>query len=94
MLRSQVRDHFFEVRPWFFGISSLVPVLEFTDTLLHGGFERVLCFGPYFVLLLGGSFVMCIIGTLTANRRFHAYWAVLFLLAMTGWMVIGFWSIG
>jgi len=91
---SDLEAHFFEVRPWFFGMSALVPVAEFVDTLLHGGFERVFNFGPYFVMLLGGSFVMCIIGAMTDNRRFHAVWAVIFLLAMTGWMVVGFWSIG
>jgi hypothetical protein len=86
--------HFFEVRPWFFGISALIPVMELADTLLHGGIERVLGFGPYFILLLGGSFVMCIIGAVTASRTFHAIWAIVFLLAMTGWEVLGFWSIG
>lgn len=91
---SDLQAHFFKVRPWFFGISALVPVAELLDTLLHGGFERVFSFGPYFIVLLSVSFVMCIIGAITDNRKFHAVWALIFLSAMTGWMVVGFWSIG
>lgn len=91
---SDLESHYFEVRPWFFGIMAMVPVAEIFDTLLHGGIERLLGFGLYLILFLGGSFVMCIIAALTASRTFHAVWAVIFLIAMTGWEVIAFWSIG
>ena len=86
--------HFFEVRPWFFTILALVPVAEFFDTFLHGGFERVFGFGAYYVLLLISSLIGGIIGAVTANRRFHGVVAFAFFLAMTGWMVVGFWEIG
>ena len=86
--------HFFEVRPWFFTILAFVALAEFADTLLHGGFERVFGFGTYYVLLMASSLLFCIIGATTANRRFHAVGALVFFFAMTGWMVVGFWSIG
>lgn len=86
--------HFFEVRPWFFTILALVSVAEFADTFLHGGFERVLGFGTYYILLLASCLICGIIGAMTANRRFHATVALAFFLAMTGWVFVGFWSIG
>ena len=39
---SDLEAHFFEVRPWLFTIMALVPIAEFADTFLHGGFERVM----------------------------------------------------
>ena len=86
--------HFFEVRPWFFAIASFIPPLELTDTLLHGGMDRVIGLGPLYSAILAVSETCCVIGARTANRSFHGAWASTFFLGMSTWMVTGFWSIG
>ncbi len=86
--------HFFEVRPWFFAIASFIPPLELADTLLHGGIDRVIGLGPLYSVVLLVSEICCIAGARTANRRFHGAWASVFFFGMSGWMVVGFWSIG
>ena len=91
---TDLEAHFFEVRPWFFTVLAFTPVAEFADTLLTGGLERVFGLGTYYILLVTSSLFCCIIGAMTANRRFHAVVALGFFFAMTGWMVVGFWAIG
>jgi hypothetical protein len=91
---SDLEAHFFEVRPWFFAIAAFIPPLELADTLLHGGIHRVLGLGPFYIAILIGSEICCVVGAWTSNRRFHAGWASSFFLMMSSWMVTRFWAIG
>jgi hypothetical protein len=88
-----LQEHFFEVRPWFFTLGALAILAEFGDTLLHGGFSRVLWLGPVYVSLLSSVFALNIIGARTTNRRFHSFFAIYYFLTLTGWMIIRFWAI-
>ena len=91
---ADLEAHFFEVRPWFFTLSALTAVAEFGDTFLHGGLDRVLSFGPYYVFILVSGVVFGVIAARTANRLFHAVACVGFFSSMAFWMIIRFWAIG
>jgi hypothetical protein len=91
---SDLEAHFFEVRPWFFTIAAFIPPLELTDTLLHGGIHRLLGLGPFYLTILLVSEACCIVGAWTANRRSMRRGRRPSSLAMSAWMVAGFWSIG
>lgn len=91
---ADLETHFFEVRPWFFTLLALTAVVEFGDTFLHGGMDRVLGFGPYYLFIIISGLLLSSIGAATANRRFHEVICLGFFLGMTSWMIIGFWAIG
>jgi len=86
--------HFFEVRPWFFSLLALTSVAELFDTLLHGGWARVVGFGPYYMGIILCGVVINSIAARTDNRRYHGVVAIGFFLSMVGWILVGFPEIG
>jgi hypothetical protein len=91
---ADLEAHFFEVRPWFFSLLALTTVAEFGDTLLHGGFERVVAFGPGYWIILVSGVTLSTVGARSANRRFHEFYSILFFLGMSIWVVRRFGAIG
>jgi hypothetical protein len=87
---TNLEAHFFAVRPWFFTFGAVVASAEVCDTLLHGGWERVLGFGPFYLAITFGGILLNAVGVLTADRRFHAAFCLAYFLGMAGWMLIGF----
>ena len=90
---TDLEAHFYSVRPWFFAIGALVPVVDVVDTLRHG-LDTFLGFGPAYGLLMGSSLVLNLVAARTGNRRYHAGWSVLFLVGMLHWTATRFWTIG
>ena len=90
---TDLASHFFSVRPWFFGIGALLPLVELGDSLTHG-LENVLSFGPAYILLQLSGLVLNVVAARTDNRRFHAIWCIVYSLGMASWTVSRFWTIG
>jgi hypothetical protein len=85
--------HFFTVRPWFFGIGAIIPIVETGDSLMHG-LENLLSFGPAYILMQLSALVLNLVAATTDNRRFHAVFCIGYFLVMGSWTVSRFWTIG
>lgn len=90
---TDLEEHFFRVRPWFFGVAALTSLAELTDSLMHG-LDNLLSFGPVYILMQTGGVVFSLVAARTTSRRFHAIWSVVSFVAILGWTTSRFWSIG
>jgi hypothetical protein len=89
---TDLEAHFFSVRPWFFFIGVLIPLMELTDSLMHG-LSNLLGFGPVYILMQSSGIVLSAVAMRTANRTFHAVICLGYLGSMVAWTATRFWSI-
>lgn len=71
--------HFYRNRRWFFALGAALPPIDLVDTLLKGR-SHFLEQGPIYVITLALLFVLSVTAAVTPSRRFHAAFAVFFLL--------------
>src|SRR6266568_4424468 len=73
------REYYYSNRSGFFLIFAAIWPLDIIDTLLKGKahfFEQ----GPLYLPTLAAWFVGSVIAAITRSERYHAFWAVCFLL--------------
>ena len=90
---TNLEEHFFKVRPWFFGIGALLSLVELVDSLMHG-LDNLLSFGPMYLMMHVGGVGFSLVAARTTSRRFHAAWCLVAFVTMLSWTVSRFWSIG
>jgi hypothetical protein len=78
-----LKRHFYENHRWFFSLAALLPPVDAIDTLLKGQ-AHFIAQGPIYIVTLSLIFTLCIIGAFTKNNRFHAAFAIFFLLYILG----------
>ena len=89
---TDLEEHFFKVRPWFFAFAALTSLVELIDSFMHG-LDNLLSFGPIYLLMQTGGVVFSLVAARTTNRRFHAVWSVVCFVTITTWTVTRFWSL-
>jgi hypothetical protein len=82
-----LRRHFYENNGRFFALAALLPPIDAIDTLLKGR-AHFLAQGPLYVVTLALIFILCVAGALTRNERYHAAFAVFFLLYILAFISI------
>jgi len=91
---TDLEDHFFSVRPWFFSIGVLVALAELGDTFLHGGIGRILEFGPQYISLVTFGVVLNLVGARTKNPWFHGVFCLAYFFGVVAWILVRFSEIG
>ena len=82
--------YFFDHSREIFLLFALLFPIDLIDTALKG-LEHFRAQGPIYVVTMSSWFVLCLIASFTESRRFHAVFAILFLvwnLAFAGSMLI------
>ena len=84
---TSLKDYFLERRVWFYSFLMFATILDFIDTYLKGGVERILDTGPINLGFAALTVPVVIIGIMTTKMRFHNFMGVLFF----GWQIaLGF----
>jgi hypothetical protein len=76
---TDLKQLFFENRRWFFSLAALLPPIDAIDTLLKG-WDHFLAQGIQYPIVLIVVFSLCILGIFSKDEKFHAGFAVFFLL--------------
>ena len=81
------KEFFYSKKHWFFGLFILQLVVDMIDTLIKGGVDRFLSFGPEY--WLSGPLLIILAGVAisTKNEKFHALFAIAVILQQG---IIGF----
>jgi hypothetical protein len=74
-----LKRYFYQNRRWFFGLAALLPPVDAVDTLLKGK-AHFTAQGPIYIVTVALLFVLCVTGVLVRDERFHAAFALFFLL--------------
>jgi len=77
-------DYFISRRSWFLGLLAVFFLVDFWDTWLKGA-DYFASLGLEYVVAQGLIIVGCLVGIATANRRFHALFAVSVLADQVVW---------
>lgn len=74
------REHYFRNHRWFFGIHALAYSIDIPETVLkaRAGLREV---PQYYLIHILSLLVLCLIGAVTSNRRYHAVFSVYHLVA-------------
>ncbi|MBX3064599.1 MAG: hypothetical protein U0528_03955 [Anaerolineae bacterium] len=84
---TDLKQHFYENNRWFFSLSALLPVVDAFDTLLKG-WDHFVAQGPIYIITLSLIFVLCVIGARTKDERYHAAFAIFFLVYLLVFITI------
>jgi hypothetical protein len=76
---TDLKKLFFANQRWFFTLAALLPPIDAIDTLLKGR-DHFLAQGVQYPIVLVIIFSLSIIGMFSKNERFHAGFAIFFLL--------------
>ncbi len=88
-----LRAHFFANHRWFFALAALLMPIDAADTLLKG-WDHFVAQGPIYVITLVLLFVLCGVGAGTARPRYHAFFALFFLVYLLTFISINLRMIG
>jgi len=77
-------DYFMSRRSWFLGLLAAYFLVDFWDTWLKG-VDYFVSLGLEYPISQGLIIVGCMVGIATANRRFHAGFAVVVLVYEVAW---------
>lgn len=77
-------DYFISRRSWFLGLLAGFFLIDYWDTWLKGA-DYFASLGPEYVLSTGLIIVGSLVGVATANRRYHAGFALLVLAYQVSW---------
>lgn len=80
--KTNFKEIYYENRKWFFGLWVLAMILDIVDTYWKSQYGMT-GFGLFLVVVWGAIVTGSLIAAWTANRRYHAAWAVIFLLIMS-----------
>lgn len=73
------KHHFYANHRWFFRLAAALPIVDALDTLLKG-WDHFLAQGLIYPVTLSLLFVLSLVGAFTSRERFHAFYAVFFLI--------------
>ncbi len=76
---ADLRQHFFSNHRWFFILAALLPPIDALDTLLKG-WQHFVAQGWLYPVTLLLIFALCVIAALTRRVRYHAAFALFFLV--------------
>jgi hypothetical protein len=77
-----LKQHYYENCRWFFALAAILPLIDFADTLLKG-WSHFLAQGIIYPITILLIFVLSVIAAITKRERYHAFFAVFFLLYLT-----------
>jgi hypothetical protein len=81
---SGYEDYFISRRAWFLGLMAAYFLIDFWDTWLKGA-DYFASLGLEYPIAQGLIIAGCLVGIATANRRFHAGFALLLLVYNVSW---------
>jgi hypothetical protein len=73
------KKNFYEDHRWFFTLATLLPPLDFLDTLLKG-MPPLIAQGPIYVITIVLTAALSIIAALTKNQTYHKFFAIFFMI--------------
>ena len=73
------KKHFYEDHRWFFTLATLLPPLDFVDTLLKG-MPHLIAQGPIYIITITLITALSIIAALTKNQTYHKFFAIFFMI--------------
>jgi hypothetical protein len=73
------KKHFYEDHRWFFTLATLLPPLDFVDTLLKG-IPHLIAQGPIYIITIVLITALSIIAALTKNQTYHKFFAIFFMI--------------
>jgi hypothetical protein len=76
---TNLKEHFYRNQRWFFGLAATLPILDGIDTLLKG-WSHFLDQGLIYLFTILLIFGLNVVGASTRNERYHAFFAVFFLI--------------
>ncbi len=79
-------DYFLSRRRWFFGLFAATFIVDLADTLMKGR-GRLIELGPEYEIKLAICIPLCLVAALTANRRFHLLFPVIYLVYYLSWIL-------
>jgi hypothetical protein len=79
--------HFYNNHRWFFTLAALLPLIDALDTWLKGP-AHFSAQGPLYVLTILLLFVMNVVAASTRRERFHAFFAIFFLVYILAFIAI------
>lgn len=86
-------DYYYKNRRGFFLILGSVPPLDIVDTLLKG-WPHFLAQGPLYLPFIVIWAAGCVVAAITANERYHAFWAIAFPIVFVGFTTINMLRLG
>lgn len=78
---ANMREHYYSSHRLFFVLAALIVVLDLVDTLLKG-VEHFQAQGVQYAVTIGVLTVMCLAAAFTKDQRYHAFFAVFYLLVL------------
>ncbi len=81
------KEFFFSKKQWFFGFFILQRLVDILDTLLKGGVDRYLSFGPEYWLSSPIQIALAVVAISTRNEKFHAVFAIAIILLQVSLVV-------
>jgi hypothetical protein len=73
------KENFYDDNRWFFALASLLPPLDFFDTLLKG-YPHLIAQGPIYIVTIVLITILSIIAAITKNQKYHMFFSVFFLV--------------
>jgi hypothetical protein len=73
------KQHFYEDRRWFFALATLLPPLDFVDTLLKG-MPHMLAQGPIYIFTIVLITALSAVAALTKNQTYNKFFSIFFLV--------------
>jgi len=74
------KEFFYSKKHWFFGLFILQNVVDIVDTLIKGGVDRILSFGPEYWINSPLQIILAGVAISTRNEKFHAVFAIATIL--------------
>jgi hypothetical protein len=84
---TNIKQHFYHNRKWFFSVAALLPPLDAADTLLKG-YSHFQAQGIIYPVFLAVIFVLPVLAAVLKNERYHKFFAIFFFLCMIGFIYI------
>jgi len=81
------KQHFYGNHRWFFSLGALLPPLDFIDTLWKG-YSHLVAQGFIYPITLTLVTSLSIVGAITANEKYHKFFAVFFFVYLTAFVAM------
>ncbi len=82
-----LKQHFYTNRRWFFILASLLAPIDAFDTLLKG-WSHFVAQGPLYLLTLFLLLILNMIAAYTRSEKYHAFFAIFFLIYLIAFISI------
>jgi hypothetical protein len=82
-----LKHHFLDNHRWFFTLAALLPIIDAMDTLLKG-WEHFMAQGPLYIITILLLFALNVAAIRIHRERFHAFFAIFFLVYILAFIAI------